>query len=85
MISSKFRISPAELLEYDLNKDTNEEVVVTYQMAASYLRTAFIYLTETLEILADRIDEATYLKLAFLVNKIINSMQRDAMSNSIFW
>lgn len=72
-------------MEYDLYKGKKDEVVITYPMAAKYLRRAFIYLTESLEILTANIDEVIYLRLAFMVHKIINSMQKDSMSGSIFW
>lgn len=80
------RMDPYEFINYKLPKAGGEKTIaVSYKEAGKYMRRALIYLTETLEILTNRIDELEFLRVAFLVFKIINLIQEDTVVGSIFW
>ena len=52
---------------------------------AKFIRKSLSYLAETLDSLTDLIDDPTYLKLSFLIYKIISAIQKDTIKKSSYW
>lgn len=49
------------------------------------MRRSVQYLAESLDVLTDYVEELPYLKLAFLVYKILSAIQRDTSRQSQYW
>jgi len=49
------------------------------------VRRSVQYLAESLDVLTDYVEELPYLKLAFLVYKILSAIQRDTSRQSQYW
>ena len=52
---------------------------------AKFVRKSVQYLAETLDALTDYVNEPKYLKLAFLVYKILSSVQKDTSQQAAYW
>jgi len=52
---------------------------------AKFIRRSVQYIAETLDLLADLVDDVKYLKIAFLIFKILNAIQKDTMKQSAYW
>lgn len=49
------------------------------------MRKSIQYLAETLDTLTDYVNEPRFLKMAFLVYKILSSVQKDTSQSSAYW
>jgi hypothetical protein len=56
-----------------------------FKEIAKFVRRSVLYLAETLHFLTDYIDNVNCMKLAFLVYKIVTSIQKDTTRNSLYW
>lgn len=50
-----------------------------------YIRKAMIFLAETLDLLSEHVDDLKYLKVTFLVYKMLNAIQKDTAKSSAYW
>lgn len=50
-----------------------------------YARKMMTYLGETLQLLANKLDDELYILLSFLVYKALSAIQKDVCSKSVYW
>lgn len=59
--------------------------ILTFKDVAKYVRRSVSYLAETLDMLTDMVDDPKYLKISFLVYKILSAIQKDTSKQSQYW
>jgi len=94
MLTIKYRdrITPQEFIKYPLeagNEDRGESMYsnpsITFREVARFIRMSVFYIAETLGILTDYVDDVVYLKITFLVYKILSAIQKDTTRQSPYW
>lgn len=56
-----------------------------FKEIAKFVRRAVQYLAETLDALTDYVNDPKFMKIAFLVYKIMSSIQKDTNQQSNYW
>ena len=64
---------------------TSKSNILTFKDVAKYVRRSVSYLAETLDMLTDMVDDPKYLKISFLVYKILSAIQKDTSKQSQYW
>lgn len=59
--------------------------MLTFKDVAKFVRRSVSYLAETLDALTDLVDDPKYLKISFLIYKILTSIQKDTSKQSQYW
>ena len=95
MLTIKYRerMTPQELIKYPLqsyvSSEAKKEVLTagshSFKQVAKFVRRSVQYLAETLDALTDLVHDPKYLKMAFLVYKILSSIQKDTYQESVYW
>lgn len=92
MLTIKYRerITAPEFIKYDLKKvieepEPKEGAGITAREAAKFIRRALIYLTESIEVLAGLAEDVVFLRLTFLVHKVILAIFKDTMKGGLYW
>jgi len=94
MLTIKYRerITPQEFIKFPLEggKEVRTEApptsnILTFKDVAKYVRRSVFYLAETLDLLTDMVDDPKYLKISFLVYKILSAIQKDTSKQSQYW
>lgn len=63
----------------------NENIVVNFKEAGKYIRRALIYLSESLDLVTREVDDIVFLRLAFMLYKIISYIMKDTLSGGVYW
>jgi len=58
---------------------------MTFKEVVRFVRKSLSYLAEVLDFLVDYVDEPIYLKLSFMIYKIISMIQKDVGKKSAYW
>ena len=64
---------------------TSSSNILIFKDVAKYVRRSVAYLAETLDTLTDMVDDPKYLKISFLVYKILSAIQKDTSKHSQYW
>jgi len=56
-----------------------------YKGALKFTRFNLFYISETLQLLAQKVIELPYLKVTFMTYKIINNVWRNSSKQSTYW
>ncbi len=92
MLTIKYRdrLSPGELIKYKLNgiEDVVEKKVsegFIFKDVSRYVRRNLVYLAETLEMMAQNVDELCYMRLSYLTYKILGAFMKETNSGAAYW
>lgn len=59
--------------------------MVSFKEAGKYIRRALIYLSESLDLVTKEVDDIVFLRLAFMLYKIISYIMKDTLSGGVYW
>ena len=63
----------------------SENTVTSFKEAGRYIRKALIYLSESLDLVTREVDDIVFLRLAFMLYKMLSYILKDTLSGGVYW